>query len=312
MKLLIINNLASGIGDGAIYDFVRVMAKDGDEIVIRSTDGTTDIRPLLVDAKNFDLVVANGGDGTVATVCYELAGTGIPVLPYPAGTANLMAMNLQSPNEAHALAKLAREGKVLDFDLGEFEIESGKYGFGIMAGAGYDALIMKGAKPNKKFWGPLAYFGAAAANLNPQKAHFSMILDGIPVESDGVGILAVNFSKIQFDMSLTHDNEPRNGMLDIVVLKAANAIELLPAVGAALLDRDGGFPDRPDVLEVHRVREATIVADPPLLVQFDGEVSEATTPFTVRVMPRAVNIVVSDAGYKLYASEKLAKPHIQA
>lgn len=312
MKLLIINNLASGLGDGAIYDFIRVFAKDGDEVVLRSTDGTTDIRPLLTDASEFDLVVASGGDGTVATVCYELANTNIPVLPFPAGTANLLALNLQSPNEAHALAKLAREGKILDFDLGELELETGKYGFGIMAGAGYDAAIMKGAKPNKKIWGPLAYFGAAMSNLEPQHAHFSMILDGKPVESEGVGVLVVNFSKIQFDVSVTHDNEPRNGMLDIVVLKTQNALQLLPAVGAALLDRDGSFPNRPDVLEIHRVREATIVADPPLLVQFDGEVSEITTPFTVRVMPRAVDIVVSDAGYKLFAHERLAKPRIQA
>lgn len=54
------------------------------------------------------------------------------------------------PNEPHALAKLAREGRTLDFDIGEIEVEGEKFGFLIMAGAGYDALIMEGAAPAKK------------------------------------------------------------------------------------------------------------------------------------------------------------------
>ena len=311
MKILIVNNLASGFGDGAIYDFVRVMAKDGDEIVIRSSDGTTDLRTFLLDSSDFDLVVASGGDGTIATVCYALTNTDVPVLPFPAGTANLLALNVDLPNEVHALAKLAREGKTLRFDMGELELDCGKYGFGIMAGAGYDALIMKGAKPTKRTLGPLAYFGAAVTSLNPQYSKIHMVLDGIPVDSEGVGVLIVNFSKIQFDISVTHTNEPRNGMLDVVVLKAPNAIGLLPAVGAALLDRDGSFPDRPDVLEIHRVREATVIADPPLPVQFDGEVSDQMTPFTVRVLPGAVKMVLSDAGYKKFCDDKPAEQHIQ-
>ena len=68
MKLLVINNLSSGFGEGAVYDFVRSFAQDGDEVVLRSTDGTTEVSSLLADASSFDAVVASGGDGTVATV----------------------------------------------------------------------------------------------------------------------------------------------------------------------------------------------------------------------------------------------------
>ena len=72
MKLLIVNNLASGFGEGAIYDFVRSFVSDGDEVCIRSTDGTTDLASLLDNASAYDAVIASGGDGTVAAVCYEL------------------------------------------------------------------------------------------------------------------------------------------------------------------------------------------------------------------------------------------------
>lgn len=301
MKLLIVNNLASGLGDGAIYDFVRSFAQDGDEIAIRATDGTTDLRTLLVDASSFDLVVASGGDGTVATVCYELANTGVPVLPYPAGTANLLAINLQSPTEAHALAKLARTPRVLDFDLGEISVDGGTYGFGIMAGAGYDAAIMSGAQASKRLLGPFAYFSAALGNPLPQRSLITVETDQGSTSIEGIGVLAINFSKLQFDISVTHENNPRDGLLDIVVLKTDNAFGLIPALGAALLDRSGDFPDRTDALEIFRTTEARIDADPPLGIQYDGEITNVSTPFSVRVLPAAARIAVSEEGYELFA-----------
>ena len=189
MKLLVINNLASGFGEGSVYDFIRSFARDGDEVCVRSTDGTTDVRDLLGDAEAFDAVVASGGDGTVATVSYRLANTGVPILPFPAGTANLLAANLASPMEPHALAKLVREERTLDFDLGEIEVDGHRFGFGIMAGAGYDAAIMHGAAPAKRLLGPMAYFSAALANPLPQTSRFKLDLDGEHVESEGLGIL---------------------------------------------------------------------------------------------------------------------------
>ena len=303
MKLLVINNLASGFGEGSVYDFIRSFARDGDEVCVRSTDGTTDVRDLLGDAEAFDAVVASGGDGTVATVSYRLANTGVPILPFPAGTANLLAANLASPMEPHALAKLVREERTLDFDLGEIEVDGHRFGFGIMAGAGYDAAIMHGAAPAKRLLGPMAYFSAALANPLPQTSRFKLDLDGEHVESEGLGILLVNFSKIQFDITVTHDNEPRDGVFDVVVLKAQNAFELIPALLAGLLDRGGDFPDRTGSLEIHRSREVRVEADPPMEVQYDGEATNLTTPFTAHIMRRAARFFVSEEGWDLFAEK---------
>ena len=288
MKLLVINNLSSGFGEGAVYDFVRSFMQDGDEACLRSTDGTTGVSTLLDDAASFDAVIASGGDGTVATVSYMLADSGIPVLPFPAGTANLLALNLASPMEPHALAKMVREGRTLDFDLGEIEVEGRKFGFGIMAGAGYDAAIMHGAEAGKRLFGPMAYLSAAIANPMPQKSHFILDLDGERLESDGLGILLVNFSKIQFDITVTHDNEPRDGEFNVL---------------AGLLDRGGDFPDRTGALEIHRARTVRVEADPPMEVQYDGEATRLMTPFSARILPRAARFFVSEEGYDLFAVE---------
>lgn len=305
VKLLVINNLSSGLRDGSIYDFLRSFTEDGDEIVLRSTNGTTRLEDLLSDALSFDAVVASGGDGTVASVCSVLANTGIPILPFPAGTANLLAENILSPMEPHGLAKLLREGRTLDFDLGVIESGGERHGFNLMAGAGYDAVIMRDAQPNKHLLGPMAYFSAALTNALPQKAKLTVTLDDQePFEVHGLGVLLINFSKIQFDITITHENEPRDGLFEVVILKAQTAFDLIPSLFAGILDRSGGNPDRGEAMELHRARRVRVESDPPLEIQYDGEPTKLTTPFTAYVIPKAARLVVSEEGYAAFEHER--------
>ena len=301
MKLLIINNLASGYREGSIYDFVRAIAKDGDEICIRSTDGTSDLTTFLDDAHHFDLVVASGGDGTISAVCHRLAYSGIPILPFPAGTANLLTMNLRSASETHALAQQARDGVVREFDLAELCVDGKTYGFSLIAGAGYDATIMKDAKQNKDVLGPIAYFSAALTNPTPQYSTIRIETDdGTRIEPKGVGLLIANFSKIQFEVPIAHESDPQDGLLELIILKSETAFGLIPALGAALLDRDGEYPNRTNSVEIIQCKQAHINANPPLPIQFDGDAIESTTPFSIRVLPKAAKILVSKEATELY------------
>lgn len=296
MKLLVVNNTSAGYGEGAIYDYLRMLLQDGDEAVIRCTDGSTPIQDQLSDATDFDVVVASGGDGTIAAVAYALAGTGIPVLPYPAGTANLLVNNLMLPYEPHTLARVTRYGQSLDFDLGEIEAGGKRFGFGIMAGAGYDAAIMHDAQPAKRKLGPIAYFQAAVSNIMPHRSNIRLVIDGKTIETKGLGVLLVNFSHIQFEIPVTHDADARDGEFDVVILKAENALGLLPALIAGMRDRDGSFPDRTESMEVHHGREVEVYADPPLPIQYDGELPGVSTPFKARVLDRAARFILSDNG----------------
>ena len=82
-----------------------------------------------------------------------------------------------------------------------------------------------------------------------------------------------------------------------------DAVGLIPAILSCMLDRAGEFPSRPDAMEVFRCRECTVVADPPLAVQYDGEVTGTMTPFTVRMLPEAARFVVSEECLALYGEE---------
>jgi diacylglycerol kinase family enzyme len=297
MRILIINNLQSGLRDGSIFDFMRKLARDGDELIMRCTDGNTPADSLLDDAKGCDLVVAAGGDGTIAAVCYALRFSGIPILPFPAGTGNLLAVNLNLPEEPYALAEMARECQAIDFDLVEMDFDADGQtmtkGLIIIGGAGYDATIMKSSGHLKQTLGPGAYFAAAIGNPNPAIARFTIHLDDQVVEAEGIAALVLNFAKIHPDISITHANDARDGQLEIAVIKPHHTMELLPAIFAAFLDRDGGYPHRASAVETFKTKRVRVESTPPMPLQYDGEAHGYQTPFEARILPLATRLVVT-------------------
>lgn len=303
MKTLIVNNMMAGSADGAIYDFIRHLSEQDCEVVLRNLGPENSTEKVLEDAENFDLVVASGGDGTVASVTYALRNTGIPILPFPSGTSNALVLNLMSPTEVFALANLAKEGQTLDFDLAELTCEGRTYGFELVAGCGYDATIMSKAKELKGALGSLAYFHAAVTNPLPTHSHLRITLDNDEViERDGVGVLVANFSKLQFELPMTQENLPRDGMLDVIILETNNAVELIPGWITSMMDKEGSNNGK-NGLEYLKAKEVTVEAEPPLPVQFDGEPLSAQTPFTAKILPGAVNFVVCDEAVAAYAGE---------
>lgn len=293
MKLLVLNNISAGHSDGSIFDFVRFFARSGDEIVMRTIDGSCDFAAPLADATRFDCVVASGGDGTIARVCYELRYTGVPILVFPSGTANLISQNILSPVDIPALVDLARTGTTFDFDLGEFDFGSNREGFMMMAGCGFDAQIMSTAEPLKSRLGPVAYLRAAFENATPTVSKISLDVDGEHIETEGVGIIAMNFSKLQFDIGLGRENLPADGQLDVCILATQNAWELLPSAIGIAIDRSGRAFEQSNALKYYRGREIRVETDPALHVEYDGEATSYTSPFTLHVLPSATRLIVT-------------------
>lgn len=300
MNVLVIYNATSGFGDGAIYDFMRAYAEEGDSITIRTFGPNSNVANMLTDAHTYDFVIACGGDGTITAIAYELRYTNIPILPFPAGTANLLAMNLMIPEETHAICKVADEALTMDFDIGEIETPQGTFGFGIMAGCGYDHQIMLDASPDKRLLGDMAYFKAAFTNPTPQHSDFTLTIDGNTITTDGIGVVIANFSKIQFDLMVSDSNLPRDGAFDVVVLKTETALELLPTLFAKVVDRSGDLTKKLGALEVYSGRDIIVEAEPAMMMEYDGEPAQIPTPIHVRNLHNAARFVVPRACIEAY------------
>ncbi len=296
VRILVVINNRSGGSDGTLYAFIRALGASGAEVTLRYIVEGTALDVLLHDAKTFDRVVAAGGDGTVGAVAYTLRDTGIPLLIYPAGTANLLALNLAMPFEARALAETVLTGATKRFDLGEIEQPnvgsegSTRTGFAVVAGAGYDATIMETAQPLKAALGAAAYLVAAVTNMAPTNARFELDLDGRKLSLEGIAVLIVNFGKLQFDMPVARGADPCDGLLDIAVVRTRNVAGLLPAVMSTLLDTrtDSATPG----IDVFTASKVTLSAYPQLRMQYDGEVADTITPFSARALPGAATLLL--------------------
>ena len=289
MRTLIIHNTVSGPRSDDVFAFQRALIGPGDEVVMRATSPELPASELLADAGSFDAIVASGGDGTVADVAYAVRGSGVPVLVFPSGTANLLANNIGNAFDPPALADTLRNGRHVDLDLCEFEYRDAsgmlqRRGFLSMAGAGYDASIIQGSAGLKALFGPLSYYLAALGNLDPGTSHFELSVDGRRIEAEGICVLVANWATVNQTAEFIPGSSPTDGLLDVAVLSAKNSVELQPAIIGSVFahGNESAYPN----VDFYHAREVTVACDPPFPMQYDGEVIEgATTPFTARVVP---------------------------
>jgi len=104
-------------------------------------------------------VVAAGGDGTINEVINGMvtagaADHGVPLGIIPLGTANVLAVEMSLPSSSLGIARAITNGVAAPLALGEL---NGRY-FVMMAGAGFDAHVVKGVNLGiKRRFGRLAY-----------------------------------------------------------------------------------------------------------------------------------------------------------
>ncbi len=179
-----------------------------------------------------ELVIVCGGDGTVRTVCAELAGTGIPVGVVPAGTGNLLARNLDIPLYLNAAIDVALNGQDRAIDL--VAISGDGIGpdehFLVMAGMGFDAAIMEGANEQiKAKVGWLAYIVSGVKNIMFAPVRVEISVDDAPWTRHRARTVVIgNVGYLQAGMPLLPDAAIDDGILDVVILHPRRFLSWIP------------------------------------------------------------------------------------
>jgi YegS/Rv2252/BmrU family lipid kinase len=179
-----------------------------------------------------ELVLVCGGDGTVRTVCAELAGTGVAVGIVPAGTGNLLARNLGIPLYLQTAVDVALSGQDRAIDL--VKVSGDGLGddehFMVMAGMGFDAAVMEGANEHiKARVGWLAYVVSGLRNLMFPAVRVDIRLDdGEWTKHRARTVLIGNVGYLQAGMPLLPDAAIDDGVLDVVVLHPSRFLSWIP------------------------------------------------------------------------------------
>ncbi|MEU6313316.1 diacylglycerol kinase family protein [Streptomyces sp. NPDC047014] len=177
-------------------------------------------------AGRVDLVVACGGDGTVRACADVLAGTGVPLALVPCGTGNLLARNLDLPADPATALDEALGGADFGIDVGRIEgdgLPSAR--FTVMAGAGFDAAMVRDASPVlKAHLGWAAYALSAVRHLGDPRMRLTLRLDGgRRIRRRARMVVVGNVGALQAGLELLPLARPDSGRLEVVLFDPKGA-----------------------------------------------------------------------------------------
>jgi YegS/Rv2252/BmrU family lipid kinase len=286
-RVVVVANPATRRNIRRIIAELRKAAPDGVNIDVRITTRAGEARQLAgVHAPGARLLIAVGGDGTVADVASAAIDHGIPLGILPGGSTNIIAKELRVPSDpvdGAALIFGPHHLKRIDAGSGAGRI------FLHMAGAGFDSRFFARSNPAlKRKVGWVAYLPAAARTLFDRPTEVCVRVDGAEVRTTSPLVLVANGrSVLHTALKIASGISKSDGVFDVFIVTALSAPEKAKVLSSFIRH---SLDQSPYVIRM-RGSEVEIAADPPLPVQFDGDVA-GTTPLTLRLLPGALRVIV--------------------
>lgn len=297
-RVLIILNPCAGTkqANKSFVDIIDIFCRAGYEAVVATTekrgDGTEFARSR---AKDFDLIVAIGGDGTFNEVIAGVieSGEGVPLGYIPAGSTNDFASSLSLSKNVVQAAHDIVTGIPRSLDIGCF---NGRYfsyvaSFGAFTRASYEA-----PQSVKNALGHLAYILEGIKDIpsiRPEKIRLKMeqgvyggdYLFGAVSNSTSVGGI-LTLSDELVDMN--------DGMFEVLLIKSPANILELNQILLALTMQNYNSP----MISFFNSSELEIEADPSMPWTLDGEYQEGSEAITIKNLHGAIRLMVPGDGTK--------------
>jgi diacylglycerol kinase family enzyme len=247
-----------------------------------------------VDAR-VDLVIGAGGDGTVRVVADGLAGSGIPMGLVPAGTANLLARNLDLPLQEDAAIKVAFAGHTRTIDLIKLTVDDKPpEHFAVIAGIGVDAMMMDETDEDlKDKIGSAAYLVGVAKALGRLPIRLTVQLDNHrPVRRRAMICAIANVGKLRGNVTLIPGAAPDDGVLDLYIASPHRFGHWI-RLALRLITRR---PKKDDQVDQHTGKIVRVSIHGKDMYQLDGDVAGEGSNLTAEVQPDALTICVGPSG----------------
>lgn len=233
-----------------------------------------------------DLLFIWGGDGTVQRCVNEVAGEAVNLAILPAGTANLLAKNLHIPIDLKKAVDVGLDGEWRRLDVG---VLNGKR-FTVMAGVGFDALMMRYAdKGLKERFGRLAYVWTGSRATGMKLRRVQIRVDGKPwFKGKASCVLLGQMGTLAGGIVAFADARPDDGLLEVGVVTADNAVEWTRVVSRMVTGHADGSP----LTQMTQGREVDIKLDRPTVYELDGGARKAKKRLRASIEPLAITVCV--------------------
>jgi diacylglycerol kinase (ATP) len=269
-------------------DLVRIIRRAGHEVDYFSTDDDDDAWAARPGA---DIIVAAGGDGTVATVAKRLAGTRTPMGIIPIGTANNIARALGLTVPIDQIIAGWASGSRERFDIGAANHGDKTHRFVEATGVGWFARVLHHADAESDT--PLDgdrdhhHFRYLERLLAATPAvDWTLTVDDAEIAGRFLLIEALTIASIGSTLTLAPRASASDGLLDVVVAFEEHRGMLMDYIRARGLDQE-------PTLELPTYRGARVrISDAGTYAHVDDEPIVLDAPLDVRARVATVDILV--------------------
>ena len=287
--LIVYNPTAGRRRAQLLWRVLDVMAANGVHLDLAETRHAGHAIELARDAAaaGVRLVVAAGGDGTIAEVANGLNGSACRLGVVPLGTANVLAHELDLPFDPRAVAAALAFGRTREVWPGIATGAGGARVFVQMLGAGFDAqVVLKLPLVLKRALGRAAYVAQSLRELARYEfGRIRLVVDGVATDAGSVIVSKGHFYGGAY--LLAPGASPATPGFTVALFDRAGPLSAL-LYGAALpLNLIPRMPG----LRLLRASEVAIISEF-IPAQTDGDAA-GCAPLTVRDAPTPIHVVVS-------------------
>jgi diacylglycerol kinase family enzyme len=298
--LLVTNSYAGSVSKRAHEVIVKALSADVklEAESTRSRDHATELGRDAVD-RDFDAVVAFGGDGTINEVAQALVNTDVTLGVLPGGSTNVLVRSLGIPNDpidaTAFLASRLRSGTKRRINVGQIE---SRY-FLFSAGIGLDAEVVKRVEQDPRrgrrshdFLFVRHALDAGATRYRGADASVTLHVDGAEPERVLFAICC-NARPFTYFRSFPVDACPMAQLdlgLDFLGLTKIHATTIPRIIWSVFVSRS--HPRWRNATYHHDVPGATLNSEESLPVQVDGDYIGETTHARLDLVPSALDVLV--------------------
>ena len=236
------------------------------------------------------LILACGGDGTVNEVAEGMVNSAVPLGVLPAGTANVLAHELNLGRTAPEAASRLAACVPRRISLGRVSTghDARPRHFLCFAGAGLDArMVYEVSGPLKDKTGKLAYWAAAFALAGARLAEFEAVVDGRCYTCSFA--LVAKVRNYGGDFEIARSVSLFDEDFEVVLFQGRLAVGYIRYLVGVSLKRAAGMRG----VTTLRARDVALRApsDSRVHVQIDGEYA-GRLPARIEVVPDALTLMV--------------------
>ena len=262
---------------------------------LAATEKTGDAERLSRAAvrRGCDYLVVAGGDGTLNEVINGVARAKRPpkIGIAPLGTGNDFARTLGLPRSLDDNIDILRAGKTCAIDIVRVRSRNRSRFLVNVSAAGFSGMVDEKMTPQiKRSWGPLAYVRGAAAALPSLHAYKTHIVFDNSEELSTVlyNVVVANGQFVAGGLPIAPEADPRDGLLDVVLIPKRSAPEMALLAAAIILGKH--FSNRAVIFR--RAKRISVHSKPGMCFNVDGEFV-GRTPATFQILPHALRFVIA-------------------